>query len=223
MRILCMMLAVTLSGATWAEIVIHAGKMADASTGDVREAVTIVVDGERIKSVESGYQARPTSTSPTPSSCPAGSTCTCTSPANRAPTASSEGFTLEPADYALRAVPYAERTLMAGFTTVRDVGTAYALAQSIRRAVNEGHIPGPRIYTSGKSLATTGGHADPTNGVIEELRGDPGPADGVVNGVDDAYKAVRALCRGATIFDAAGPWSKTLLVHAYSRSPVPDH
>ena len=103
-----------------------------------------------------------------------------------------ENFTLEPADSALRAVPYAERTLMAGFTTVRDLGTDHALAQSIRRAVAEGHIVGPRIFTSGKSLATTGGHADPSNGVNSELRGDPGPAEGVVNGVDDAYKAVRA-------------------------------
>ena len=51
---------------------------------------------------------------------------------------------------------------------------------------------GPRIYTAGKSLATTGGHADPSNGVNSELRGDPGPAEGVVNGLEDAYKAVRA-------------------------------
>ena len=57
----------------------------------------------------------------------------------------------------------------------------------------DGHIVGPRIFTSGKSIATTGGHADPSNGVAEALRGDPGPTDGrVVNGTVDAYKAVRA-------------------------------
>ena len=187
-----MMLALTLSGATWAETIIHAGKMVDASTGEVREAVTIVIDGERIASVEAGYQGTADIDLTDAFVMPGWIDMHVHIASQQSPNRFVEGFTLEPADYALRAVPYAERTLMAGFTTVRDVGTAYALAQSIRRAVNGGHIPGPRIYTSGKSLATTGGHADPTNGVIEELRGDPGPADGVVNGVDDAYKAVRA-------------------------------
>ena len=184
--------ALLLSGVSSAETIIHAGKVVDASTGEVREAVTIVVDGERIASVEAGYQGTADIDLTDAFVMPGWIDMHVHIASQQSPNRFVEGFTLEPADYALRAVPYAERTLMAGFTTVRDVGTAYALAQSIRRAVNGGHIPGPRIYTSGKSLATTGGHADPTNGVIEELRGDPGPADGVVNGVDDAYKAVRA-------------------------------
>ena len=184
--------ALLLSAISWADTVIHAGKLVDASTAEVREAVTIVVDGERIASVQEGYQGTADIDLTDAFVMPGWIDMHVHIASQQSPNRFIEGFTLEPADYALRAVPYAERTLMAGFTTVRDVGTAYALAQSIRRAVNEGHIPGPRIYTSGKSLATTGGHADPTNGVIEELRGDPGPADGVVNGVDDAYKAVRA-------------------------------
>ncbi|MDE0005552.1 MAG: amidohydrolase family protein [Rhodospirillaceae bacterium] len=192
MRLWIAISALLLSGVSSAETIIHAGKMVDASTGEVREAVTIVVDGERIASVEAGYQGTADIDLTDAFVMPGWIDMHVHIASQQSPSRFIEGFTLEPADYALRAVPYAERTLMAGFTTVRDVGTAYALAQSIRRAVNEGHIPGPRIYTSGKSLATTGGHADPTNGVIEELRGDPGPADGVVNGVDDAYKAVRA-------------------------------
>ena len=184
--------ALLLSGVSSAETIIHAGKMVDAASGEVREAVTIVVEGERIASVEAGYQGTADIDLTDAFVMPGWIDMHVHIASQQSPNRFIEGFTLEPADYALRAVPYAERTLMAGFTTVRDVGTAYALAQSIRRAVNGGHIPGPRIYTSGKSLATTGGHADPTNGVIEELRGDPGPADGVVNGVDDAYKAVRA-------------------------------
>ncbi|MCZ6617276.1 MAG: amidohydrolase family protein, partial [Gammaproteobacteria bacterium] len=99
---------------------------------------------------------------------------------------------LEPADSAFRSVVYARRTLMAGFTTVRDLGTSHGLAQSLRKAINEGWVIGPRIYTAGKSLATTGGHADPTNGVNSRLRGDPGPAEGVVNSTADAYKGVRS-------------------------------
>jgi imidazolonepropionase-like amidohydrolase len=81
---------------------------------------------------------------------------------------------------------------MAGFTSVRDTGTSDGVAISLRNAINQGWIDGPRVYTAGKNIATTGGHGDPTNGVKAELRGDPGPAEGVVNSVEDAWKAVRA-------------------------------
>lgn len=100
-------------------------------------------------------------------------------------------FTRDPADSAYSSVRYAETTLMAGFTTVRDLGSSHNLSIAMRNAVNRGEIKGPRIYTAGKSLATTGGHADPTNGRNTALRGDPGPDAGVVNSVDDAKKAVR--------------------------------
>ena len=99
-------------------------------------------------------------------------------------------FTLNTADYALAAVPIAQKTLMAGFTSVRDLGGSGANI-SLRKAIQKGYVVGPRIYTAGKAIATTGGHADPTNGYSEYLMGDPGPKDGVINGVEDAYKAVR--------------------------------
>lgn len=102
-----------------------------------------------------------------------------------------ERFTLDPQDHAYASVQHAEATLMAGFTTVRDLGSSYNLSISMRNAVNKGHLKGPRIFTAGKSLATTGGHADPTNGRNTLLRGDPGPLKGVVNSVEDAKKAVR--------------------------------
>ena len=192
MRTFCGLLALTLSGAAWAETIIHAGEMVDSATGAVRQAVTIVVDGERVKSVEDGYRGTADIDLTDAFVMPGWIDMHVHIASQQSPDRFVERFTLESADAALRAVPYAERTLMAGFTTVRDVGTSQALAQSIRRAVAEGHIVGPRIHTAGKSLATTGGHADPSNGVNQELRGDPGPAKGVVNGVDDAYKAVRA-------------------------------
>lgn len=103
----------------------------------------------------------------------------------------SDRFFMNKADYALRSTVYAKRTLMAGFTTVRDVGDNGTNSVSLRKAINEGWIVGPRIFTSGKSLATTGGHADPTNGLKGDFRRDADPVDGVVNGVDDARKAVR--------------------------------
>ncbi len=80
---------------------------------------------------------------------------------------------------------------MAGFTTVRNPGDDGKATVALRKAIEQGLVPGPRIFTAGKSLATTGGHADPTNGLNSRLRGDPGPADGVVNGPADAAKAVR--------------------------------
>lgn len=100
-------------------------------------------------------------------------------------------FRLNPTDKVLRAVPYANRTLMAGFTTVRDLGSQDDLSIRLRDAINAGHIDGPRIFTAGKSLATTGGHADPSNGNNRRYQGDPGPKQGVVNSTEDARKAVR--------------------------------
>lgn len=101
-----------------------------------------------------------------------------------------ETFTYNPADYAFQSVKFADTTLKIGFTTVRDLGgTGVNIA--LRNAINKGWITGPRIYTAGKSIATTGGHADPTNGYRKDLMGDPGPGDGVANGPDECRKAVR--------------------------------
>ncbi len=99
-------------------------------------------------------------------------------------------YTENEADRAYSSVKYAKRTLLAGFTTVRDLGGT-GVNVSLRNAINSGDVIGPRIYTSEKSLGTTGGHADPTNGSSRKLMGNPGPKEGVVNSVDDAKKAVR--------------------------------
>jgi imidazolonepropionase-like amidohydrolase len=95
------------------------------------------------------------------------------------------------ADQALLANHYANITLQAGFTTVRNLGDSYNVTVALRNAISSGVATGPRIYTAAKSLGTTGGHADPTNGFRKDLMGDPGPEDGVVNSADDARKAVR--------------------------------
>ena len=103
-----------------------------------------------------------------------------------------ERFRLDDIDFGYRALAYAGRTLRAGFTTVRDLGGEVTL--HLRDAINEGYVQGPRIYAAGKSIATTGGHADPSNGLSAELAhliGPPGPTEGVVNGPDDARQAVR--------------------------------
>ena len=100
-----------------------------------------------------------------------------------------ERFTLNPVDLAYRSVVYAERTLVAGFTTVRDLGSRNR-AGALKRAIDQGWIAGPRIWAAG-TIATTGGHADPTNGMRDDLTKDAGPADGVINGPEEARKAVR--------------------------------
>lgn len=102
-----------------------------------------------------------------------------------------EGFTKNAADFAFRAAGYAKITLEAGFTTVRNLGDDGTVTKSLRDAISQGLVPGPRVFTAGKSLATTGGHADPTNGHRADLMGDPHAADGVVNGAAEARKAVR--------------------------------
>ena len=99
-------------------------------------------------------------------------------------------FVLNPSDIAFESLKYVRVTLMAGFTSVRDLGGS-GVNISLRNAINKGQVTGPRIYTAGKSIATTGGHADPTNGYRKDLMGNPGPNEGVINGVEDAYQAVR--------------------------------
>ena len=108
-------------------------------------------------------------------------------------------FTQNPADVALFSTDILKRTLMAGFTTVRDAGGS-GVNVSLRNAVARGYIVGPRIFTAEKGLAVTGGHADPTNGVRADLMGDPGPKEGVVNGIEDARKAVRQRYKNGADF-----------------------
>jgi imidazolonepropionase-like amidohydrolase len=99
-------------------------------------------------------------------------------------------YILNEADVAFNSVGFAKTTLLNGFTSVRDLGGT-GVNISIRNAINNGKIPGPRVFTAGKALATTGGHADPTNGSSRNLIGNPGPKEGVVNSAEDARKAVR--------------------------------
>jgi len=99
-------------------------------------------------------------------------------------------FTLNDADVAFRSAVFAKKTLMAGFTTVRDLG-GNGVNIALRNAINQGMAVGPRIFTAGKSIATTGGHADPTNSYRKDLMGDPGPKEGVINSPEEARQAVR--------------------------------
>jgi imidazolonepropionase-like amidohydrolase len=186
------------AGPLWAaeRTLIHAGRLIDVTAEAVLSERTVVIEGDRITAVESGYADAG------PGEAVVDLTTATVMPgwidmhvhiaSEQSPRRQVEAFTLDPADHAYRSVVYAERTLMAGFTTVRDLGTRSGLAQSLRDAIAGGWVAGPRIFTAGKSIATTGGHADPSNGVNQRLASDPGPIDGVVNSEADAHKAVRA-------------------------------
>lgn len=91
-------------------------------------------------------------------------------------------------------------TLMAGFTTVRDVGAEHYLDVGLRNAINKGVVPGPRMLVSVHAIGATGGHCD-DNGFREGATGaETGPAQGIVNGADQARQAVRLAHKyGATI------------------------
>ncbi len=100
-------------------------------------------------------------------------------------------LTEQPTHSAIDGVVYAERTLMAGFTTVRNVGSLGADIYALRDRINQGVIPGPRILAAGRSIAVTGGHADRTNGISPILRPEMTPMEGIADGPFEMRKAVR--------------------------------
>ncbi|MBL6603913.1 MAG: amidohydrolase family protein [Bacteroidetes bacterium] len=194
MRILILILStLTLSGQ---EIYIHAGKIYDTNSGEISLEKTIIISNDKIKSIENGFKE--------------------SSDENikiydlkskfvmpglidfhvhmesesGGPEKYISRFQDNKSDIAFKSSVIAKKTLMAGFTTVRDVGGS-GVNISLRNAVNNGVVPGPRIFTSGKTIATTGGHGDRTNGYRDDLVDDPGPEQGVVNSIADARKAVR--------------------------------
>ncbi|MCR9198129.1 MAG: amidohydrolase family protein [Planctomycetaceae bacterium] len=179
---------------TQADTIIHAGRLIDGTTNVRSECSLIIVDG-RIQQIDEGYTAPEkgdTLISLTQHTVMPGLMDMHTHLMSQHSAKSySEKFFMSKPEYALRSTVYAKRTLLAGFTTVREVGDDGTNGVALRKAINQGWVVGPRIYTAGKSLATTGGHADPTNGLSGDFRKQAGPVDGVINGADEARKAVR--------------------------------
>lgn len=173
---------------------IHAGRLIDVKAKKILKEQTIVIDGDKILSVSSGYQNGgvddTTIDLKAATVMPGLMDMHVHIESQTSPTRYVDGFRDNEADIAYKALPYARITLMSGFTTVRDLGGS-GVNIALRNAINAGLVIGPRIYTAGKSIAPTGGHADPTNGVKRDLMRDPGPDEGVINGDDDARKAVR--------------------------------
>ncbi|MDT0558561.1 amidohydrolase family protein [Ichthyenterobacterium sp. W332] len=174
---------------------LHCGKIVDTKSGEVLTEKTIIVLDNKIVSVNDGY-AKPESSNTTvidlksKTVLPGLIDMHVHIEHETNPKRYVQKYILNEADVAFNSVKYANITLMSGFTTVRDLGGS-GVNVSLRNAINAGKINGPRIFTAEKAIATTGGHADPTNGAKRSLTGNPGPKEGVINGVEDAKKAVR--------------------------------
>lgn len=174
---------------------LHCGKIVDTKEGKVLNDKTIVVSNNKIVSVLNGFVNAKSDLDETidlknKTVLPGLIDMHVHIEGETNPNRYLQIFTLNEADVAFNAAEIANRTLLAGFTTVRDLGGS-GVNVSLRNAIAKGNVPGPRIFTAEKAIGTTGGHADPTNGRKKDLMGDPGPKEGVINGVDDARKAVR--------------------------------
>lgn len=171
---------------------LHCGQVIDTEEGEVLEQRYIQITGKSINAVTETKPSNATLIDLSDKTClPGLMDMHVHLEGEMNPKSYIEGFTLNPADLALRAQHFGMKTLMAGFTTVRNPGDTANVTIALRNAINQDIVDGPRIYSAGKSIATTGGHADPTNGTNAKLMGDPGPKQGVINSTDDAKKAVR--------------------------------
>jgi len=173
---------------------LQCGSIVDTESGKILKEKTIVVSGKTIKSIKNGFVSGSSEDKTidlkSKTVLPGFIDMHVHIEGESSPTRYIERFTKNPADVAFQSTVYAERTLMAGFTTVRDLGGT-GVNISLKNSIAKGIVKGPRIFTAGKAIGTTGGHADPTNGMRKDLMGDPGPKEGVINSPEDAKKAVR--------------------------------
>ncbi|HEV3413530.1 MAG TPA: amidohydrolase family protein [Puia sp.] len=176
--------------------IIYCGKLIDPKAGQVLTEMTVVVTGGTVTAVQKGYVAAAAddkvidlkNRTVMPGLIDSHVHLEDQQSANQ----QLKRFTTNAADIAFQSTVYARTTLMAGFTTVRDVGGT-GVNISLRNAINKGIVAGPHVYTAGKLIASTGGHADPTNGYREGLYTEPSYTEAVVDGKDACIKAVRQM------------------------------
>ena len=183
------------------DVLIHAGNLIDVETGKIESRKSIVIKNSLITSVSDGYinisdfqeyyDLKGSYVLP-------GLMDAHVHLAQEYVPKAERDLKVEPEFNAIFAAANAIKTLNAGFTTVRNVGDGGMETISLRNAINKGIVPGPRILTSGKTIATTGGHGDPTNGLPTDLYEPPTPEEGVVDSFEDIKKAVRQRYKDGT-------------------------
>jgi imidazolonepropionase-like amidohydrolase len=178
-----------------AATLIHAGRLIDGVAELPRERVTVVVDGNRIAAVEPGFRAPGADDTVVDLS---GATVLpglmdmhvhLTSEQSR--TAELDSVRKGESDRAFDSVVYAGRTLLAGFTTVRNLGDQWGVSIALKRAIEAGKVNGPRVFTAGRPIGTRGGHADASNGWGPYLYSEDPRLDNVCSGADSCREAVR--------------------------------
>ncbi|MBH8567688.1 amidohydrolase family protein [Hymenobacter sp. BT584] len=187
---------------------LHCGHLLDVRSGKLLAQQTIVVERDRITAVQAGYTA---ATGPqdkvinleSRTVLPGLIDCHVHLESESSRNNFREQFTLNPADVAYRAQGYALTTLRAGFTTVRDCGGS-GVNTSLRNAVAQGLVPGPRIFSAGTAISATGGHMDETDGLNEDQLTKAGHPIYLANGPDQCRQAVREqFKRGADLIKIA--------------------
>ena len=173
---------------------IHAGKLIDGKSDRVQSRISIVVDGNTIVDIQEGFissndfenyiDLRNHTVLP-------GLMDMHVHFGGEYLSKAESPLKVEREMEAILATQHALVTFKSGFTTVRQVGDSGLVAISLRDAINAGKVIGPRIFAAGKTIATTGGHADPTNGKALDDYAYPLPEQGVVNGPYEVYTAVR--------------------------------
>jgi len=183
------------------DVLIHAGNLIDVETGNIESRKSIVIKNSLITSISDGYINRSDFKEYydlKDSYVLPGLMDAHVHLAQEYVPKAERDLKVEPEFNAIFAAANAIKTLNAGFTTVRNVGDGGMETISLRNAINKGIVPGPRILTSGKTIATTGGHGDPTNGLPTDLYEPPTPEEGVVDSFEDIKKAVRQRYKDGT-------------------------
>ena len=194
MKKVALLFALSISALINADTLLHVGNLLDTNNGEISKAVTIRIKGNKILEVTKGYAT------PKKNDAIVNLKQSYVLPgfmdmhvhlAQEYVPKAERRSKIEPEYRALFAANAASKTLMAGFTSVRNLGDGGMETISLRDAIKEGLVIGPRIFTSGKTIATTGGHGDPTNGMPKDNYSPPSPEEGVIDSPEDAKKAVR--------------------------------
>ncbi len=189
-------LSLSLSVSSFAQrTLIHCGTLIDGVSNAPKTQMTIVVEKNRITDVQSGYTAAQANDKvvdmKTKTVTPGWIDMHVHIESETSKDQYLKRMSQNMADIAFEAQKHANTTLMAGFTSVRDLGGS-GVNISLRNAITKGLTVGPRIFTSGKTIATTGGHGDPTNGINNSKYTVP---DDVTDGVVDSPEAGRQAVR----------------------------